>query len=80
MLEYHIGTSNKLNKWATTHLGGNLSICFPIGQKPLIVFGHDECICKEFLMSAKAWVGPDGEMYVVPKDDGLGIMISTFQS
>ena len=53
MLEYHVDTSNKLIERVTTHLGGNLSIYFPIEQKPLIVFGHDECIYKQFLMSAK---------------------------
>ena len=31
-------------------------------------------------MSKKSWVGPNGETNIVPKDDGLGIVISAFQS
>ena len=62
-------------------MGGNLSICFPTdGSKPLIILGHDECIFKQFCMSKKSWVGLNGESNIVPKDDGLGIMISAFLS
>ncbi len=60
--------------------GGNISVCFPVDSKPLIAFGHDKCIYKQFLMSNKSWVRPNGESNIVPKDDGLGVMISTFQS
>ncbi len=28
----------------------------------------------------KTWIGPDGERNIAPKDDGLGVMISAFQS
>ena len=31
-------------------------------------------------MTGKQWYGPNGETYVVPKDDGCGVMISAFQS
>ena len=31
-------------------------------------------------MTNKSWVAPDGEIVLVPKDDGQGLMISAFQS
>jgi len=61
-------------------LGSNLSIQFPEGQCPLIIFGHDECIFKQFTMSTKSWVGPNGKTVIVPKDDRLSAMITAFQS
>ncbi len=51
-----------------------------MGSKPLIVFGHDKCVYKQSLMSNKSWVGPNGENNIVPKDDGLCVMISAFHS
>jgi hypothetical protein len=50
------------------------------GEKPLIIFGHDECIYKQYLLIKKAWVLPSGEKQLVPKDEEQGIMISDLQS
>ena len=72
--------SEKLLKYVASELGGNLSVRFPQGEKPLICFGHDESIYKQFLLTKKSWIGPDGETNIVPKDDGLGVMISALQS
>ena len=59
----------------------DLRICFPTDDsKPLIILGYDECIFKQFCMSKKSWVGLHGKTNIVPKDDGLGMMISAFQS
>jgi hypothetical protein len=84
MFEYHVDSfaadNELLKEMVTTSLGGNLSVQFPQGSKPLIIFGHDECIFKQFLMPGKQWYGPNRETYVVPKDDGMGVMISAFQS
>ena len=30
--------------------------------------------------SPRSWTGPDGETLLIPKDEGIGIMISYFQS
>jgi hypothetical protein len=60
--------------------GGNLSVRHPVGCKPLISFGHDESIYKQFLISLKTWTGPGGQKNIAPKDNGLGMMISAFQS
>jgi hypothetical protein len=43
-------------------------------------FGHDECIFFQYIFTRKAWKGPKGELAVIPKDEGYGIMISAFQS
>jgi len=31
-------------------------------------------------MTGKAWIGPNGEKAISPKDEGQGVMISAFQS
>jgi len=79
MVKYHCDTLPERGA-TNNNLGGNLSICFPIGQKMLVIFGHNECIFKQYTVTGKQWYGPNGEAYVVPKDDGAGIMISAFQS
>jgi hypothetical protein len=35
---------------------------------------------KQFIMTNKSWVGPNGETFPVPKDEGQGVIISAFQS
>ena len=44
------------------------------------MFGHDESIFKQYLLTGKAWIGPNGEKAISPKDEGQSIMISAFQS
>jgi len=46
----------------------------------LIILGHDKAIMKQYLITNKHWTGPNGEKAISPKDEGLGIIISTFQS
>ena len=60
--------------------GGSLSVRFPVGQKPLMIFGQDEAIFKQFIFSKGVWILPDGRKQLVPKDDGQGVMISSFIS
>jgi len=57
-----------------------LSVHKPSNSKSLNSFGHDKCIFKQFTFCAKSWQGPNGKIMMIPKDDGLGIMISAFQS
>jgi hypothetical protein len=42
--------------------------------------GQDECIVKQYLVTAKGWLGPEGEKPITPKDEGAGVMISAMQS
>ncbi|KAI2502684.1 hypothetical protein MHU86_11741 [Fragilaria crotonensis] len=49
IIEYHVDTVNP-EKLKETEFGGDLSIRFPVGAKPLVIFGHDECIFKQFTM------------------------------
>ena len=46
----------------------------------LIIWGHDEAIFKQYLLTKKGWVGPNGEISLTPKDEGMGLMISAMQS
>jgi hypothetical protein len=44
------------------------------------MFGHDECIFKQYLLTEKVWTLPTDEKQLVPKEEGQGVMISAFQS
>ncbi len=46
----------------------------------IIKIGHNEAIMKQYLLTKKQWRGPNGETALVPKDEGLGIMISAMMS
>jgi hypothetical protein len=56
--------------------GGRPSIQRDVAKKMNIKIGHDEAIIKQFTLLKKAWYGPNGETALVPKDEGMGIMIS----
>jgi hypothetical protein len=81
MVEYHVDSSKLFQDDADkeTRFGGHLSVRIEM-DKPLIIFGHDESIFKQYHMTKSAWVAPDGTTVLVPKDDGQGLMISAFQS
>jgi hypothetical protein len=82
MVELHVDTCNILEEKANneTKFGGNLSVRKGIEEKPLFMFGHDECIFKQYTMTNKHWKAPNGATVFIPKDDGQGVMISAFQS
>jgi hypothetical protein len=61
-------------------MGGNLSIRKSPDEKPLIAFGHDECIFRQLVFTGSAWQGTKGEQAIIPKDEGNGIMVSALQS
>jgi hypothetical protein len=63
MVELHVDSHPTFHAQmnATTQFGGNLlSVRMPQGTLPLICFGQDECIFKQFLFTGKAWSAPDG--------------------
>jgi hypothetical protein len=82
MVEYHVDSCTEFQErmHSETKFGGNLSVRMNREEKPLLMFGHDEAIFKQYLLTKKSWYGPDGISVLVPKDDGQGVMISAFQS
>jgi DNA-binding transcriptional regulator YhcF (GntR family) len=81
MVEFHVDQHHSFQDGVSTTLyGGNLSVRRPANEKPLICFGQDECIFKQFTFTPKAWTAPDGQKSMIPKDEGLGVMISAFCS
>ena len=81
MVEYHVDSCTlfqyNLNEMAI--YGGNLRVRNPKHEKPLIIFGYNECIFKQYLLTKNNWMDPDDETVLVPKDEGQGVMISAFQ-
>ena len=79
MVEYHVD-DNILFQTRCDDLpyGGNLSVRKPPATKPLMIIGQDECIFKQYLFTAGYWMMPDGTKQLVPKDEGNGIMLSSF--
>ena len=84
MVEFHVDDHDFLHDLAEEMgyglMGGNLSVRMPPGSKPLMVFGQDECVFNQYLISSRQWVGPDGQRALLPKSDGLSLMMSAFQS
>ena len=82
MVEYHVDTCrefmDRMN--AQTAFGGNLSVRLSIDERPVISFGQDECIVKQYSFTNKSWTGPNRKQALIPKDDGLGVMLSGFVS
>jgi len=61
--------------------GANLSIRMnPLEERPLLSFGHDECIFRQFIFTGRSWRGASGEQAIIPKHEGYELMVSAFQS
>ena len=58
--------------------GGYLSVRKPLNIKKVMIIGQDEVIMKQFIFSLLAWTLPDGSRPLIPKDEGMGLMISAF--
>jgi len=82
MIEMHVDCCPQdiLSKKITTTYGGNLSIRKDPNTKPVVSFGQDEVIIKQYILPPKQWVGSNGERAISPKDEGYGIMYSCFCS
>jgi hypothetical protein len=81
MVKFHVDEHPSFqDRVSMTKYGGNLSVRKTSQVKPLICFGQDECIFKQFLLTPKAWTAPDGQKAMIQKDEGLGVMISAFVS
>ena len=49
-------------------------------RQPLIIFGKDEAIFKQYLLTLKLWLGRNKKQPLRPKDEGMGLMASVFKS
>jgi hypothetical protein len=82
MVEYQVDASqifqDRMSK--ETKFGGKLSVRLEETKRPLLIFGHDGSIFKQYLLTQKIWKGFNGETPLVPKDDGQGVMLNAFQS
>jgi hypothetical protein len=58
--------------------GGWPSVRRDKSKKMMIKIGHNEAIMKQYLLTKKKWRGPNGETALVPKDKGMGTMISVW--
>ena len=80
MAKFYVDLCDKFqDKMKESEYGGNLSVRFSEGKKPIIMIGHDECIFKQYHFTNKSWVGDNESRPILPKDEGAGIMISAFQ-
>ncbi len=81
MVEYHVDTHEAFQKAMESEMwfGGRRSVRYQDG-KLLIILGHDKMIIKQYLLAKKGWTGQNGQVGFVPKDDGIGLMISAIQS
>ena len=79
--EFHVDVHECLAEYIKDlRFGGNLSVRKKADDKPLIMIGQDECIFKQYTMHNRQWKLPDGTQQILPKDDGAGVMISSFVS
>ena len=60
--------------------GRSTSVRLDRGEKPIIIFGQDEAIFNQNSSNTYQWVVPNGERPLLPKNNGIGNMISAFQS
>ena len=81
-VELHVDDHTEFQEKAKSCLyGGKLSVRFDSKtQKPLMILGQDEAIFKQFIFSNGVWITPDGQKQLIPKDDGQGVMLSSFVS
>ena len=84
MIEFHVDDYELLHSVAEEMgfglFGGNLSVRKPPSMKPLMIFGQDESVFNQFLLKSRQWVGPQGQRPLLPKTDGMSLMLSAFQS
>ena len=84
MIEFHVDDYDFLHALAEEMgfgvFGGNLSVRKPPVLKSLMIFGQDVSVFNQFLLKPKQWVGPLGQRPLLPKTDGMSLMLSAFQS
>lgn len=63
MVEYHVDLchvfQDRLNEKAK--FGGNRSVRLSKEERPMMLYGHEELILKQYLLIGKTWIGSNGE-------------------
>ena len=68
LVEFHVDDHPSfMEKVKHLPFGGNLSVRKRKDEKPLIQFGQDEAIYRQFLLTLKQWYMPDGTTTTNPK-------------
>jgi hypothetical protein len=85
MVEFHVDDHDFLHDIAKemgySSMEMNLSaVRKPESSKPLMIFGQDESVFNQYLLGNREWVGPERQRALLPKTDGLSLMMSAFQS
>ncbi len=83
MLEFHVDTNEFIFEEASRRheFGGTTSIRVKDEVfRTTMIFGQDESAFHQFLLKNKNWAGPNGERALLPKSDGIAVMISAFIS
>ena len=75
MREYHVDTYRRFQEHCPT-----VSVRCQSNSRPVIMIGQDESCFKQYSFSKRCWVGPAGEMKLLPKTDGYTQMVSAFCS
>ena len=75
MREYHVDTHTTFE-----NLTLNLSVRRDTGRRPIMMIGQDESVFRQYSFGSKCWVGPSGEIKLLPKSDGYSRMVSAFVS
>jgi hypothetical protein len=84
MIEFHVDDYDSLHSVADEMgfglFGGNLNVRKPPCVKPLMIFGQDKSVFNQFPLKPRQWVGPQGQRPLLPKTDGMSLMLSAIQS
>ncbi|KAI2513547.1 hypothetical protein MHU86_687 [Fragilaria crotonensis] len=72
MVEYHVDTCKEFMHQMNKAFGGNVSVRSNPEKRPLIVFGQDECIVKQYSFTHKSWNRPNREQALIPKMTASG--------
>ena len=67
-VDSHPSFQERMN--GTTMFGRILSVRKPLNTKPLIGFGQDKFILKQYLFTSKAWTTPDEQKPVILRNWG----------
>ena len=79
--EFHVDDHPKFQeKCKYLQFGGHLSVRKREDELPLILIGQDKSILKQYAITPKQWTLPDGATSTNPKEDGQGVMLSSFVS